>query len=350
MSGTRNVPFGTDLPPPLVPLPSCHARVKQLQARLFNGLPLTTSYIANCRLCLSSNFGEKSTTIIEEQLCAMLKQITNQIGLPMNVCAECYKAVQMFYGYSLQVLANQQKLQETLIKTEPFEYNEINKAILERVQHPDTHREAVEPRCQELGTEIKREDESQGKNYQGENYEILIDAHIHCKTEVDDTDQGQDPLLQPTLHEPVSLRSVRRVGHSKLLMVKNVEDQVSFIDCKTKANDSESATDTQKVKPPLPDFDGVRKKTRLTSGEACKSTVEPSATVDDAANSSSGPKPVYICSICNQVFDKHHQLISHQKTHLMRECPICKIMIGYGKMTDHIIKVHAAINRDKRRK
>ncbi|XP_050072896.1 uncharacterized protein LOC126560989 [Anopheles maculipalpis] len=350
MSGTRNVPIGTDIPPPLVPLPSCHARVKQLQARLFNGLPLTTSYIANCRLCLSSNFGEKSTTIIEDKLCSMLKQvfpfpITNQIGLPMNVCAECHKAVQMFYGYSIQVLANQKKLQETLIKTEHFEYNHFNKAILERAQHPDTHREAVEQSCHEMRSEIKSEDESQGEDCQDE---TLIDVDVQCKTQEDDVHQGEDPLSEPSLDEKVSLRSVRRIVLSKPPTDGNVTGGINLIECKTKEIESKSVTHTQKTNPALLEFTGARKKARLSPGEVTpvgKSSTEPNETEDDDANCATGPKPVYICSICAKVFDKHRQLICHQKTHLMRECSICKKMIAYGKMTQHILKDHAVINR-----
>ncbi|XP_035916802.1 uncharacterized protein LOC118514214 isoform X1 [Anopheles stephensi] len=346
MSGTRNDPFGTDLPPPLVPLPSCHARVKQLQARLFNGLPLTTSYIANCRLCLSRNFGDKSTTIIEEQLCAMLKQvfpfpITNQIGLPMNVCAECYKAVQVFYGYSVQVLANQKKLQETLIKTDHFEYNAFNKAILERAQHPDTHREQkAEPSCQqEAGIEIKSEDESQDDEYQ---CGMLIDADAQCKSEAgSDDDQAQDPLLPPASYERASLRSVRTERCRNPPTEVSVTHEASLpIGKTTTANASKSAAaSVPSAKPPSLEFAGVRKRIRL-------STTEPSET-DDTADGSSFPKPVYICSLCAQTFDKHHQLVCHQKTHLMRECPICKQMIVHGTMREHIIKVHAVIDSDR---
>uniref|UniRef100_A0A182WWH1 ZAD domain-containing protein n=1 Tax=Anopheles quadriannulatus TaxID=34691 RepID=A0A182WWH1_ANOQN len=68
---------------------------------------IPTSYIANCRLCLGTEFGNRCTTIIDESLITMMKQvfpivIVNQIGLPMNVCTECVKTVEAFYMFSSQ--------------------------------------------------------------------------------------------------------------------------------------------------------------------------------------------------------------------------------------------------------
>uniref|UniRef100_A0A182LXX5 ZAD domain-containing protein n=1 Tax=Anopheles culicifacies TaxID=139723 RepID=A0A182LXX5_9DIPT len=204
---TGRVPFGKDVPPPLVPLPSCHARVKQLQARLFNGVPLLSSFIANCRLCLGSNFGEKSTTIIEERFSTMLKHvfpfpITNQIGLPMNVCADCYKSIHIFYAYSHQVQANQLKLQETLGKAEYLDYTEVFKAVRERGQYPD----ALDAEQEESG--LPETKPAIGKESQ-ENAEdvIFIDTDVQCKTEADEYDQGMDASLQQPHYDGTTLRS-----------------------------------------------------------------------------------------------------------------------------------------------
>uniref|UniRef100_A0A182WBH0 ZAD domain-containing protein n=1 Tax=Anopheles minimus TaxID=112268 RepID=A0A182WBH0_9DIPT len=206
------VPFGKDLPPPLVPLPSCHARVKQLQARLFNGVPVLSSFVANCRLCMGSNFGEKSTTIVEERFCTMLKHvfpfpITNQTGLPVNVCDDCDKAVQMFYGYSHHVQANQLKLKtelkllDTLRKAEYLDYTEANNVYRERAQHPDAHRV-------EIGSSLAEKQLALGKESQKNDEEkISIDTNAQCHTEANETDQSEDTLLQQPHYEGTPLRS-----------------------------------------------------------------------------------------------------------------------------------------------
>ena len=75
MSGTKSVPVGTMIPPPLVPLPSCHERAKQVQTRLLNDIPFPTRYIANCRLCLGTKFGNRSTTIIDEPLATIMRNV-----------------------------------------------------------------------------------------------------------------------------------------------------------------------------------------------------------------------------------------------------------------------------------
>ncbi|XP_053663600.1 uncharacterized protein LOC128712751 [Anopheles marshallii] len=90
---------------------------------LLNGLPVKTTYMANCRLCLGTNFGDSSTTIVEERFSVMLMQvfpfpIPNQIGLPMNVCSKCRKGVELFSKYTKKVQTNQKKLEETFIKVD----------------------------------------------------------------------------------------------------------------------------------------------------------------------------------------------------------------------------------------
>uniref|UniRef100_A0A182PIK2 ZAD domain-containing protein n=1 Tax=Anopheles epiroticus TaxID=199890 RepID=A0A182PIK2_9DIPT len=95
--------------------------ITPVQGALLNEMPFPSSYIANCRLCLGTKFGDRSTTIVNEQLVAMMRQvfpivIVNQIGLPMNVCTECVKKIEAFYTFSSQVLTNQKKLQEPSTK------------------------------------------------------------------------------------------------------------------------------------------------------------------------------------------------------------------------------------------
>ena len=63
MSGKSIIYLDKNVPPPLVPLSNCHARA------------IPTSYIANCRLCLGTEFGNRCTTIIDESLITMMKQV-----------------------------------------------------------------------------------------------------------------------------------------------------------------------------------------------------------------------------------------------------------------------------------
>ncbi|XP_053663599.1 uncharacterized protein LOC128712750 [Anopheles marshallii] len=342
MSGTRSVPFGKDLPPPLVPLPSCHARVKQLQARLFNGVPLSTSYIANCRLCLGSNFGEKSTTIIEERLCTMLKHvfpfpINNQIGLPMNVCTECYKSVQIFYGYSHQVQINQQKLQESLVKAECLDYTEINNAVLKRTKYPGVKQEKIESGIRErlyVGSE-----ESQ-KNYEKK---LLIDTDVQSKTEVDEAHQGENPPSQPPCDDEKPLRTAAKVGSVSTIEAAkgNTRTGLSLVECKRNANGNDTKDKNAESSPIA--LSCARKKTRYSSDESNCKTFEQNAT--DLANRLELKPMLNVCCTCKQRFDKHDQLLYHQKTHLMKECPICNQSIQYTLLAKHVIKEHAERDR-----
>nr|XP_040220589.2 uncharacterized protein LOC120948392 isoform X3 [Anopheles coluzzii] len=177
MNDTNSDPVGGHVPPPLVPLPNCHARAKQVQARLFNEIPIPTSYIANCRLCLGTQFGNRCTTIIDEPLISMMKQvfpivIANQIGLPMNVCTECVKTVETFYMFSSQVLANQNKLLATLPN------------VIRPVQNND----GVECRENPASTQEPPE------NVLREEPEVPIDTDLLIKIEKDDEQEGSDPL------------------------------------------------------------------------------------------------------------------------------------------------------------
>ncbi|XP_052893391.1 uncharacterized protein LOC128301107 [Anopheles moucheti] len=341
MSSARSVPFGKDLPPPLVPLPSCHARVKQLQARLFKGVPLSTSYIANCRLCLGSNFGEKSTTIIEERLCTMLKHvfpfpINNQIGLPMNVCADCYKSVQVFYGYSHQVQINQQKLQKSLVKAEYLDYTDINNAVLKRAKYPAMKRENFEPGVRER--RYVGGDESQ-KNYEKA---LLIDTDVQCKTEVDEAGQGENPPSHPPYYDDKPMRSVAKVGivSTSETPKGNTIDRLSFVEYKASANGNDTKVKNAESSSIALSCD--RKKVRYTSEESDRKTFEQNST--ELANRLE-LKPVYVCCTCNQRFDQHDQLICHQKTHLMKECPICNQSIQYTLLAKHVIQAHAERDR-----
>ncbi|XP_049297270.1 uncharacterized protein LOC125771091 [Anopheles funestus] len=318
MSGF-GVPFGNDLPPPLIPLPSCRARVKQLQARLFNEVPLATSYTASCRLCLSSNFGEKSTTIIEGQLCAMLRHvfpfpIKNQIGLPMNVCTDCYKSIHMFYVYSHQVRMNQQKLQETLVKVECMDYIDINNA-----QYPFPNREERE-RMFVSGDESQKNDED----------EILIDTAVQCKQEDDEADHGQDPLL--LFNDGTSLSLTTEIGTVQTAR-GSLGHQACNVDGKTNANGN--VTNDRNAESSSLE---LRKKTQVSSVENGHKTLEQNTT--DLTNRL-GEKPLYICSICSETFDKQNLLTCHHKTHLMKECPICNQSIQYALLAKHVIQEHA---------
>uniref|UniRef100_A0A182JXM7 ZAD domain-containing protein n=1 Tax=Anopheles christyi TaxID=43041 RepID=A0A182JXM7_9DIPT len=151
MSGT-SVNLVEIVPLPVVPLPTCHARAKQLQAGLFNEIPFPTAYIANCRLCLGTKFGNGSTTIIDEQFITMMKQvfpilIVNQICLPMNVCTSCVKIVEAFYTFSSQVLANQMKLHEASTIRIPPEHDNVR---VRSRDNPASNRESQEDLNQEI--------------------------------------------------------------------------------------------------------------------------------------------------------------------------------------------------------
>ncbi|XP_049297268.1 uncharacterized protein LOC125771089 isoform X2 [Anopheles funestus] len=133
---------------------------------LLNGRPVKTTYMANCRLCLGTNFGVKSTTIVDERFNFMLAHvfsfpIPNQIGLPMNVCSKCRKGVAIFYRYSNQVQMNQKELEATLLTTEKHLKNSNNVIEIE-------------------------------------NDDSIIDVDMLCEPVTEDGEYSHDPLLQPS--------------------------------------------------------------------------------------------------------------------------------------------------------
>ncbi|XP_061506575.1 uncharacterized protein LOC133392100 [Anopheles gambiae] len=167
MSGKSIIYLDKNVPPPLVPLSNCHARA------------IPTSYIANCRLCLGTEFGNRCTTIIDESLITMMKQvfpivIVNQIGLPMNVCTECVKTVETFYVFSSQVLANQNKLLATLPD------------VIRPVQNND----GVE--CRENPIPTQKAQENVPREEPGEP-EVPIDSDLLIKIEKEDEVRGEQP-------------------------------------------------------------------------------------------------------------------------------------------------------------
>uniref|UniRef100_A0A182PIK3 Uncharacterized protein n=1 Tax=Anopheles epiroticus TaxID=199890 RepID=A0A182PIK3_9DIPT len=323
MSDPVSVPVGQVIPPPLIPLPSCHARAKQVQARLLNELTFPTSYIANCRLCLGTQFGSNSTTIIDEPLVSMMKRVfpfpvTNQIGLPMNVCTDCFQAVKTFVAFSDKVWEHQQKLQETLASMEYLQYHGIsNNGIHQKPAEKEAQTPSISNIVIELmsGSEDEDADDSEP--------EMLIDADLQAKAFEDSGEQGQDPLLAPAVSKNPPLRTANRAGAIETPQKKiREEDGIIFIDCER--NDSDVEEMPVIIAPSI-------NKERLSSGS------------NKAQNTRKGPKPVYICSTCNETFEKHYQLMCHQKTHFMKECPLCKCSFKYSVIRDHIIKDHGVL-------
>uniref|UniRef100_A0A182LSX4 ZAD domain-containing protein n=1 Tax=Anopheles culicifacies TaxID=139723 RepID=A0A182LSX4_9DIPT len=152
---------------------------------LLNGLPVKTAYMAKCRLCLGSNFGDKSTTIIEEGFSNMLRNITNQIGLPMNVCSKCRRGVELFFKYTNKVIANQKKLQETFIPVSYQQTGNNTSAAQEIIQNPNTDRGAGQLSI----VEIVSDDEA-------EKYDNTIPIDMQCEPATDNGVNENDPLLQ----------------------------------------------------------------------------------------------------------------------------------------------------------
>ncbi|XP_061506569.1 uncharacterized protein LOC133392099 isoform X1 [Anopheles gambiae] len=219
MSGTSSVPAGVLVPPLLVPMPDCHDQVNHVQQRLVNEIPIPTSYIANCRLCLGTQFGNRCTTIIDEPLISMMKQvfpivIANQIGLPMNVCTECVKTVETFYVFSSQVLANQNKLLATLPDViRPVQNNDgvecrENPVSTQKSQENDLREEPEAPIDTDLLIKIEKDDEQEGSDPLATTEDIVFDVideipDFKLEEEAIDlfelnSDAGMDPLLKET--------------------------------------------------------------------------------------------------------------------------------------------------------
>ncbi|XP_041774703.1 uncharacterized protein LOC121594928 [Anopheles merus] len=338
MSGTKSVPVGTVIPPPLVPLPSCHERAKQVQTRLLNDIPFPTSYIANCRLCLGTKFGNHSTTIIDEPLATIMRNVfpfpvTNQIGLPMNVCSACFQSVQAFHSYSNLVLANQQKLQEALASAQYLQYHGIaNEAPQTTVstggKAPANVVEIVSG----------SEDEFQ------EDYEQHILDESGLQLEVETIEEGHDPL-SPPLRESTPVRApvtpVSTAAASGKSGKAAVED-IIFIDCETNDNDSDVEIMSEVL---VPSATG----TRLTP-ESNKVRAAAKLQITPDATKRTGTKAVYICSTCNETFDKHYDLMIHQKKHFMKVCPLCKRSFKYSVIREHIIKDHGVLKESNGQK
>uniref|UniRef100_A0A4Y0BM06 Zf-AD domain-containing protein n=1 Tax=Anopheles funestus TaxID=62324 RepID=A0A4Y0BM06_ANOFN len=188
---------------------------------LLNGLPVKTTYMANCRLCLGTNFGDKSTTIVDERFGVMLSNIfpfpiPNQIGLPMNVCSKCRKGVELFFRYSNKVRMNQKKLEETFIPIDCEQTANIGSVPPGRFQQvvPDTNR------VQEVSNivEITSDDEFQKET----NDDKLLDVDMQCEPVTDSGQFNHDPLLQPSSYDATQMHFVAVPDLAKKLVCSEI--------------------------------------------------------------------------------------------------------------------------------
>uniref|UniRef100_A0A182WBH1 ZAD domain-containing protein n=1 Tax=Anopheles minimus TaxID=112268 RepID=A0A182WBH1_9DIPT len=179
---------------------------------LVNGLPVQTTYMANCRLCLGSNFGVNSTNIVEEEFSNMLRHvfsfpIPNHIGLPMNVCSKCRRGVELFFKYTNKVIANQNKLQETFISVEIQQTANFASVAQESVQRLDTDRTAGQLNV----VEIVSDDETGTDDYP-------ITVNMECEPVTDNGVNEYDPLLQSSTLDDTQINFVAVPCSAKLFV------------------------------------------------------------------------------------------------------------------------------------
>ncbi|XP_052895999.1 uncharacterized protein LOC128303174 [Anopheles moucheti] len=189
MSGVRSGPMGGKST-----LPKKDS-TKQQGVVLLNGLPLRTTYLANCRLCLSDRLGKGSISIMDKQFTIMLNHVFRfpiafKKGLSMKVCTECYKGVERFYGYTYKVLGNQKTLEETMIPDQLSKQS--NSSVHARARHSDTNRGKGKSGVIEIASydELKK---SKDDN--------MIDVDMQCESASDDEEDRRDASSQPSNYE-----------------------------------------------------------------------------------------------------------------------------------------------------
>uniref|UniRef100_A0A182N9C0 Uncharacterized protein n=1 Tax=Anopheles dirus TaxID=7168 RepID=A0A182N9C0_9DIPT len=332
MSGT-NIPFVKDSPPPLVPLPYCHERVKQVQARLFNGRPISPSFIASCRLCLKSNVsGTSIVTIVQDDFNSMMQSvfpflITHQTGLPTNVCYDCYCAVHSFHIYSQQVLSNQSKLQATLVSTDDALNRNVRVGLLARELNVTTDN------SQKLSKHIQTDSISTNNTQTQANVRQKRVISGVIRNEILPNEAvPMDPLsgckmtkrtLSCSVPNTTNPDHVTSSGTAKGAAV----NEILFVECNISDNDEMVTTDSGVAGSPNP------KKARESSGVIIKSQPNKSTIESTERN-------LYKCNLCEESFNKQYQLKCHVKTHMMKVCPICKKSFLFSQIRQHILTEH----------
>ncbi|XP_052896001.1 uncharacterized protein LOC128303175 [Anopheles moucheti] len=168
---------------------------------LLNGLPVKTTYMANCRLCLGTNFGESSTTIVEERFSVMLQvfpfPIPNQIGLPMNVCSKCRKGVELFFKYTKKVQINQKKLEETFIPVD-LPINSQSRNIGNAAKGRRSRNPPAANRRQEISNVVEIVSDDEPQNDKDDN---VIEVDMQCEPVTDNDENNHDSHVQSSSYE-----------------------------------------------------------------------------------------------------------------------------------------------------
>uniref|UniRef100_A0A182UF80 C2H2-type domain-containing protein n=1 Tax=Anopheles melas TaxID=34690 RepID=A0A182UF80_9DIPT len=230
----------------------------------------------------------------------------------MNVCSACFQSVQAFHSYSNLVLANQQKLQEALASAEYLKYHGIANEAPQTIV-------STGGKAQANVVEIVSgsEDEFQ------EDYEQHILDESGLQLEVETIEEGHDPLSPPLrectpVRAPVTPVSTAAAAAASGKSGKAAVEDIIFIDCETNDNDSDVEILSEVL---VPSATGTRLTPESnTVRAAAKLQITPDAT------KRTGTKAVYICSTCNETFDKHYDLMIHQKKHFMKKLCIVDVV------------------------
>lgn len=210
MSGPKSLPVRQDFDLK-TPQPGKSNNTNQAPFVLLNGLPLRTTYLAKCRLCLSDQVGEGKKSIMDERFSIMLNHvfrfpITFKQGLPLNACTKCYKGVELFYRYTYHVLSNQKTMEESLNSQE----NMTNEASPRPAkQRTDTnHGQGISN-----VVDITSDDE-----YQRRNDDNQIDVDMQCDPASDAEEISRDSFAEPSNFEDIQTHFVAVPGIADIFL------------------------------------------------------------------------------------------------------------------------------------